>query len=92
MSKHVIIVAVAVTATVALAGLGLYKYQHTNKGISLQTALVQRDVARGQVNVAQQRLADQKQVSAYNAVQDQAQLASVCNQLKSLKQTNTYCK
>lgn len=90
--KHVIIVAVAVTATVALAGLGLYKYQHTNKGISLQTALVQRDVARGQVSVAQQRLTDQKQVSAYNAGQDQVQLASVCASLKVAKATNQYCK
>ncbi|CAB4132466.1 hypothetical protein UFOVP253_23 [uncultured Caudovirales phage] len=92
MKQHTIIVAVVVVATVALAGAGLYHYQHTNKGISLQTALVQRDAARAAKAVSDEKLANLKQVTDYTASQNKAVIDSVCTSLKTTKVTNPSCK
>ncbi len=90
-----LIIIIVVILAIVLAGIGLYKYQTTNKGISLQTALIQRDAARAQAKLASQKYDNLKQVSDYNDTQNKAvvdKLTAVCGQLKAAKLTNPACQ
>lgn len=95
MKQHKIIIITVIVLAVVLAGFGLYHYQTSSKGISLQVALAQRDTARAQKAVAEQKYANLKQVSDYNDSQvkaTSAKLAAACTTLKAAKLTSPSCQ